>query len=143
MMMKLSFEIPLLQRTTLLLNRPRLKRSELRLQLQLNPNPNPKLQLKLQLNPNCEPEPETTTETVCSVTDDQVRAIARLYNFKIIRGRYWGTSVEFGDDTECWFPHSCDDDQIGGCVKLDRDPQPGPKSKKARYVHMWNCFDCQ
>ena len=90
-----------------------------------------------------ETEPETTTETVCSVTDDQVRAVSVYYNFTFINGRYRGVSVEFGDDTECWFPHSCDDDQIGGCVRLDRDPQPGPRSKKAPYVHMWNCFDCQ
>ncbi len=95
-----------------------------------------------------DPEPitetETETEIVCSVTGDQIRAVTRFYSFELINGIYRGSSVEFNDYADdCWFPHSCNDGQVGGCVRMDRDPQPGPNSDIASYVHMWSCFDCQ
>ena len=94
---------------------------------------------------NSEPEPESATATatepepVCNVTDEQVTSIEERYWFRDIRGTYQGTSVAFGDDTECLSPHDCADDQIGGCVTLTKVSGPG----RATTVFKWYCFDCQ
>ena len=95
--------------------------------------------------PESEPESATATATatepepVCNVTDEQVTSIEERYWFRYIRGTYQGTSVAFGDDTECFFPHDCADDQIGGCVTLTKVSGPG----RATTVFKWYCFDCQ
>ena len=93
--------------------------------------------------PEPESEPATATATepepVCNVTDEQVTSIEERYWYRYIRGTYQGTSVAFGDDTECFFPHDCADDQIGGCVTLTKVSGPG----RATTVFKWYCFDCQ
>ena len=95
--------------------------------------------------PEPEPEPEsepataTEPEPVCNVTEEQVTSIEERYWYRLIRGTYQGTSVAFGDDTECFFSHDCADGQIGGCVTLTKVSGPG----KATTVFKWYCFDCQ
>ena len=93
--------------------------------------------------PESEPESATATATepepVCNVTDEQVTSIEERYWYRHIRGTYQGTSVAFGDDTECFFPHDCADGQIGGCVTLTKVSGPG----RATTVFKWYCFDCQ